>query len=312
MSRRQQAKRRHFCPATVRGLQVPRSPIGSAAVNTLWCNGQWMEAADFPAAPLDRGAILGLGLFETLLGLDGRVVFGTRHLARLAAGCARFGWLAPQRQFPDLPATMERLLQLSGLHTGPARIRLTVTAGSGPLADLASGADRLVWLTASPLAEPPASLSVNVAAWPRNQRGALVGLKCASYAENLIALDQARRAGFDDTLFFNSAGDLCEAATGNVFLVRDGILATPPLASGCLAGITRGVLLDLAARQGIACGEVALGRDDLDRADEVLLTSATRGPVAVALVAGKVLAPPRLGQRLRGLWEAEVRRKFLA
>jgi len=281
-------------------------------MSTLWCNGQWLAARDLPAAPLDRGAILGLGLFETLLGVGGRVVFRERHLERIAAGCARLGWVAPQQKFADLPEAMVRLLELSGHGAGRSRIRLTVTAGTGALADLASGADRLVWMTVSPLGDAPATLAVNIATWPRNERGALTGLKCASYAENLVALDQARRAGFDETLFFNTAGDLCEAATANVFIVRDGVLRTPPLASGCLPGITRGVVLALAARERIACEEVALRRADLDRADEVFVTSATRGPVAVSRVGERLLAQCLMGKRLRGLWEAEVRRNILA
>ena len=281
-------------------------------MNTLWCNGQWLAAGAFPAAPLDRGAILGLALFETLLAIDGAVVFCERHLARLAAGCERFGWVAPQQQFAELPRAMTRLLEIAGHGAGRARIRLTVTAGTGALADLASGADRLVWMAASPLADALATLAVNVATWPRNERGALSGLKCASYAENLVALDQARRAGFDETLFFNTSGALCEAATANVFLVRNGFLTTPPLASGCLAGITRGVVLELAAREGIACEEVALGQADLDRADEVIVTSATRGPVPVSRVGQRPLPQHVIGSRLRGLWEAAVRRNILA
>jgi len=280
-------------------------------MSSFWCNGEWLAAREFPAAPLDRGSLLGLGLFETLLGMDGRVVFCERHLARLAAGCAQWGWPPPQQQFADLPAVMAQLLQRAGLASGPARLRLTVTAGTGALADLASGADRLVWLSAAPLAEAPASLALDIAPWPRNEHGALVGLKCAAYAENLLALDRARRGGFDESLFFNTAGELCEAATSNVFIVRNGAVATPPLASGCLAGITRGVLLELAARDGMDCAEVALRRAELNLADEVFVTSATRGPVAVARVGERWLGPPRLGPRLRDLWEAQVRRSIL-
>jgi branched-subunit amino acid aminotransferase/4-amino-4-deoxychorismate lyase len=281
-------------------------------MSTLWCNGQWVEASSFPASPLDRGSILGLALFETLLGAEGRAVFWQRHLARLGAGCARFGWVSPQAEFADLPEAMERLLHTGGYATGLARIRLTVTAGTGMLTDLASGGNRLVWMAALPAAPSPGSLAVNVAPWPRNERGALAGLKCASYGENLVALDQAGRAGCDETLFFNTAGDLCEAATANVFIVREGILATPSLDSGCLAGITRGVVLELAARHGIPCEEATLRQADLDSADEVFLTSATRGPVAVSRVCEGTLAPPQLGCRIRALWEAEVRRKILA
>jgi branched-chain amino acid aminotransferase len=280
-------------------------------MNAFWCNGKWLSAADFPAAPLDRGAMLGLGLFETVLGEGGRAVFAERHLARLAAGCERLGWVSPDQEFGDLVGVMERLLQHAELGTGRARIRVTVTGGKGELAELAAGRDRLVWMMVSPAAAVPATVAVAIAPWPRNERGALAGLKCASYAENLVALDQARRAGFQETLFFNTAGELCEAATANVFLVTEGRLRTPPLTAGCLAGVTREVVLELAARNGIDCAEAALGSAELAAADEVFLTSATRGPVAVSRVAGRTLPPPQLAGRLRTLWEAEVRRTIL-
>jgi branched-subunit amino acid aminotransferase/4-amino-4-deoxychorismate lyase len=280
-------------------------------MKVFWCNGKWLTAADFPAAPLDRGAMLGLGLFETVLGEAGRAVFAERHLARLAVGCERLGWVPPGQEFGDLVAVMERLLQQEELGTGRARIRVTVTGGSGELADLAAGRDRLVWMMATPATAVPATLAVTIAPWPRNERGALAGLKCASYAENLVALDQARRAGFQETLFFNTAGELCEAATANVFLVTAGRLRTPPLAAGCLAGVTRGIVLELAARNDIDCAEATLGPAELAAADEVILTSAIRGPVAVSRVAGRTLPPPQLAGQLRTLWEAEVRQTIL-
>jgi branched-subunit amino acid aminotransferase/4-amino-4-deoxychorismate lyase len=283
----------------------------------LWCNGQWLAAGEFPAAPLDRGGLLGLGLFETLLGREGRAVFAELHLARLAAGCERLGWVPPQAEFGELVPGMERLLQEEGLGSGSARLRLTVTAGTGPLADLAAGRDRLVWLMAAPAAAVPDALAVAISPWPRNERGALAGLKCASYAENLLALDAARREGFEETLFFNTSGELCEAATANVFLVQHGVVKTPPLASGCLPGVTRGLILALAKRAGIECVEATLGPEDLGTADEMFLTSATRGVVAVSRVAGMRLPVPHiavglrlrmpgLAVRLRELWEAEV------
>lgn len=277
-------------------------------MNTIWCNGQWLPAAGFPATPQDRGAQLGLGLFETLLGLDGRAVFAGRHLARLAASCERLGWAAPQAGFDDLAGVMDELLERTGLTTGRARLRLTVSAGSGGLADIAAGPDRLVWLMAVPAAPVPDAVAVTIAPWPRNERGALAGLKCASYAENLLALDHARRAGFAETLFFNTAGELCEAAMANVFIVRNDRLSTPPPSSGCLPGVTRGVLWEIARRAGITCAEERLGPAELAAADEIFLTSATRGPLRVSRIDGRLLAAAPMTTRLRTLWEAEIRR----
>lgn len=271
----------------------------------LWCNGQWLDSQDFPASSMDRGAILGLGLFETLLALDGVPVFADRHLERLRKGCGRLGW---DLALADFHETAGELLARNHLTSGRARIRLAVTAGSGPLHDLTPGNDRLVWMAALPAGDVPASLTVNLSPWPRNERSPLAGLKCASYAENLVALDHARRLGFDETVFLNTAGQLCEAATANLFLVKNGALLTPHPDSGCLPGITRGLVLELARRQRISCVERLPGLGDLEAADEVFLTSSTRGPVAVSRFREQEFPPGPLTGILRELWDGETRR----
>ncbi len=124
--------------AALRDLHPGRGRQNGRAMRRLWCNGQWLAAGEFPAAVLDRGSLLGLGLFETLLGQDGRAVFAELHLARLAAGCERLGWVPPQAEFGELVPVMERLLREEGLGAGSARLRLTVTADTGPLAELAA------------------------------------------------------------------------------------------------------------------------------------------------------------------------------
>ena len=245
---------------------------------------------------MDRGAIHGLGLFETMLAFDGVLVFADRHLARLRQGHEALGWTV------DLPGFQEiacELLSKNFLAKGRARIRLTVTAGSGPIHDLTPGDDRLVWMTAVPALVPPESLTACLSPWPRNEFSPLAGLKCASYSENLIALDQARRQGFDETIFLNTAGHLCEAATANLFLVKDGSLFTPSLASGCLPGITREVAIELAAEEGIPCEVGALVLADLQVADEVFLTSSTMGVVRLSRLGDRALFPGPVARRLR-------------
>ena len=165
--------------------------------------------------------------------------------------------------------------------------------------DLTPGDDRLVWMTAFPALVPPESLTACFSPWPRNEFSPLAGLKCASYSENLIALDQARRKGFDETIFLNTAGHLCEAATANLFLVKDGVLFTPSLASGCLPGITREVVIELAGEEGIPCEVGALTLADLQAADEVFLTSSTIGAVPLSRLGDRVLDPGPVTRRLR-------------
>ena len=107
--------------------------------------------------------------------------------------------------------------------------------------------------------------------WPRNERGATAGLKSTSYAENVIALAYAAERGAGEAVFANLAGHLCEGTGSNVFYVVDGELRTPTLASGCLAGVTRALVLEW-------CGgrEVDESIEVLDEASEIFLASTTR------------------------------------
>lgn len=112
--------------------------------------------------------------------------------------------------------------------------------------------------------------------WTRNERGALTGLKTTSYAENVVALARAHQHGASEALFANTVGQLCEGTGSNVFVVLDGELHTPPVASGCLAGITRALAVEWTGAR-----ETDLPLDVLQRADEIFLTSSLRDIQAV-------------------------------
>ncbi|MES2657839.1 MAG: aminotransferase class IV [Verrucomicrobiota bacterium] len=272
-------------------------------MNEIWCNGQWLPADKYPGAAQDRGAFLGLGLFETMAAIDGIPVFADRHLARLRKSCEKLGWSVDLADFKNIA---DELLVRNSLATGRARLRLIVTAGSGPHNDLTPGADRLVWLAAFSAVASAESISVCLSPWPRNERSPLAGLKTACYAENLVALDHARRLGFDETLFLNTVGHLCESATANLFLVKNGVLLTPSLDSGCLPGIGREVLCELAPKLGIPLEERPLFPADLHAADEIFLSSSTRGPVPVTRCEGRQLPLGPVTAALRQGWELEI------
>lgn len=247
---------------------------------------------------MDRGAIHGLGLFETMLACDGALVFPDRHLARLRKSCETLGWPV---EYPDILEIATELLSLNRLDTGRARVRLAITAGSGAIHDLTPGSDRLIWMVASRAQVPPESISACISPWPRNEHSPLAGLKCAAYAENLIALNHARLNGFDEAIFFNTGGLLCEAATANIFLVKNGTLLTPSLDSGCLPGITRQVVLELAGKSSIACESAEITREHLQAADEIFLTSSTIGVMPVSRLGDCLLAPGHVTGILREL-----------
>ncbi len=272
----------------------------------LWCNGTWMDALDFTAAPTDRGLMHGLGLFETILAVEGQPVFADRHLARLRESCERLGW---HPFIPDLREVMAELIAMNELSHGRARIRLAISGGSGMVHDPALGPDHVLWMTAVPAAEPPASTTANLSPWVRNERSSLAGLKCASYAENLLALQHAAKHGFEETVFLNSAGKVCEAATSNLFVVKDGTVATPSLESGCLPGITRAVAIELAAELAIPCAERDLAPDELHAAGEIFITSSIRGIMALSRFENRELPPGPVTRRLRDAWNLAIRRK---
>lgn len=275
-------------------------------MSQIWCNGQWMTFAEFPADPMDRGSILGLSLFETILAIDGRPVFTGRHLARLKHGCERLGWSFYSE---GLGEAMGEILAKNQLSQGPARVRLTITAGSGSISKIERAGNSLLWMTALPVSIADETLAANISPWPRNERSPLAGLKSASYAENLIALDHARHLGFQETIFLNTAGNLCEAATSNVFLVKNDVLMTPSLDSGCLPGIAREVVLEIAARCKIPTRQSVLTPDDLHGADEVFLTSSIRGLATVSRIGDQSFETSSMTEKLRELWDLEIGRK---
>jgi branched-chain amino acid aminotransferase len=121
------------------------------------------------------------------------------------------------------------------------------------------------------LVDWPATADVVVAPWPRNERGALAGIKSVSYGENVVALAYARERGAGEALFANLAGNLCEGTGTNVFVAVGGRLLTPPLSSGCLAGVTRELLGELV---DVVDEDVAMAA--LADAEEAFLTSSTR------------------------------------
>jgi branched-chain amino acid aminotransferase len=165
-------------------------------------------------------------------------------------------------------------------------VRITVTGGPSPLGSERGAEGPTVIVAGGALPAWPAWADVAVVPWPRNERGALAGLKTISYGENVVALAWAKARGAGEAIFANTVGNLCEGTGTNVFLSVDGgrRLVTPPLSSGCLAGVTRALLLEL----GVATEEdVPVGA--LPLADEAFLASTTREVQPIRAVGGASL-----------------------
>ena len=258
-----------------------------------------VDAADARVSVFDHGLTVGDGVFETLKVIEGIPLALTRHLRRLSHSCSVLGLKVPSAD--ELRAAVHDVLASETEASRLGRLRITVTGGMGPLAsDRGSGASTVV-VAVSGMQSWPATTSAIVVPWVRNERSPVSGAKCTSYAENVVALAYAHERGFSEGLFANSVGELCEGTGTNVFIVDGESVFTPPLSSGCLAGITRELLMEWEWAR-----ERSLSMDDLSDADEVFVTSSTRDIHPVVRLGDREWAEP--GPVARQLSAQYVRR----
>lgn len=255
----------------------------------VWVNGQ-VVAADVPSIrALDHGVTVGDGAFETCKIVDGEAFALTRHLGRLGRTLTGLG----------LPAVDEARVRegidavlAAGDRINFGRVRVTVTAGAGPLGSDRDDSPATVVIAATSSRPHAKSAPVVTVPWVRNERAATAGLKTTSYAENVIAITHARSRGAEEALLANTRGELCEGTASNVFVVTDGVLRTPPLESGCLAGITRQLAIEWCREAGLEVLEEALPFEVLQTADEVIITNSSRDVQGVHAVDDRRLVAP--------------------
>ncbi|MGV9317242.1 aminotransferase class IV [Streptomyces sp. NPDC003691] len=247
----------------------------------LWVDGGPKDAGEARVSVLDHGLTVGDGVFETVKAVAGRPFALTLHLERLTRSARGLG--LPD---PDLDEIRRACAALLGADPVPlGRLRITYTGGLSPLgSDRGTAGPTLVVALGSAEERRPDSTAAVTVPWVRNERGAVAGLKTTSYAENVVALARAAGQGASEALLANTVGQLCEGTGSNVFVVVDGELLTPPLSSGCLAGITRAL-----AVEWTGAVEADLPFDVLERADEIFLTSSLRDVQAVHRIDDRLL-----------------------
>jgi branched-chain amino acid aminotransferase len=161
---------------------------------------------------------------------------------------------------------------LSRWGTRAGRLRVTATAGSAAI------------VVASDVVPVDATATVVVAPWPRNERSPLAAAKTTACVDNVLAFEYARECGATEALFLNTRDEVCEGSRTNVFAVCDGQLVTPPLSAGCLAGVTRALILEFGGAV-----EATLRLPQIMAASEAFLSSALRGAQPVAAIDGIAL-----------------------
>ncbi|MGW7080893.1 aminotransferase class IV [Streptomyces sp. NPDC054866] len=246
----------------------------------IWLNGGLQDLDTARVSVLDHGLTVGDGIFETVKTAEGRPFALTRHLERLARSARGLG--LPEPDLDEVRAACAAVINANPMPLG--RLRITYTGGLSPLGSDRGDQGQTLVVALGEATRRPDTTAVITVPWTRNERGALTGLKTTSYAENVVALARAHERGASEALFANTVGQLCEGTGSNVFVVLDGEIHTPPVASGCLAGITRALAVDWTGAR-----ETDLPLDVLDRADEVFLTSTLRDIQAVHRVDGREL-----------------------
>ncbi len=234
----------------------------------VWMNGELLADPSAPAVPVtDHGLTVGDGVFESVKVVDGQAFALGLHLERLERSATGLG-------LHDLDVEVVRrgvAAVLDGDTSPLGRVRITVTGGPSPMGSGRGSAAPTVIVAASPMDPAKETTTVITVPWPRNERGAMAGLKTTSYAENVVALAAAKEKGATEAVFANLQGHLCEGTGSNVFYVVDGELRTPTLASGCLAGVTRRLVLEW-----FGGTEVDEPIEVAAQADEIFLVSTTR------------------------------------
>ena len=247
----------------------------------VWIDGAVVAAAEARVSVFDHGLTVGDGVFETLKAVHQQPFATRRHLERLRRSAEGLGLPVPYGD-EALRAAMAEVL--ASVAEPLVRVRITVTGGPAPLGSERGEGAVTVVVAAGPLRPASPTTAVCVVPWPRNERGALAGIKTTSYAENVKALAFARARGCTEAVFPTTTDLLCEGTGSNVFVGIRGRLVTPPLSSGCLAGVTRELVLEAtgAVEQDIPMGAFLA-------ADEVFLTSTGRDVQPVTSVDDRTL-----------------------
>jgi branched-chain amino acid aminotransferase len=248
---------------------------------TVWINGGLFPDDEARISIFDHGLVVGDGVFETVKVADGVPFALTRHLARLARSAAGLGLAEPD--LDQIRAGALAVVEASE-PAALARMRITVTGGIAPLGSERAGSPLTAIVALGAMKAPAAFCDVTTVPWPRNEHGALSGLKTTSYGENVRALAYAAEHGGSEAIFPNTAGNLCEGTGSNVFVVSGGQLLTPPLSAGCLAGVTRALVTEWSGAV-----EQELPLSALAEADEAFLTGTTRDVQPIRYVDGRPL-----------------------
>jgi branched-subunit amino acid aminotransferase/4-amino-4-deoxychorismate lyase len=279
------------------GRPAWRTPVPDRA---MWVNGKLARGREAQLSLFDRGARDGEGIFETVRVERGRAQHWRRHLERLVLAAAELGFPVPPSP-SALSAALGDVLAANDL--SDAVVRITVTRGIPGGRPTRAGC----WIEAESLSgrlwrgTRTGQASAMISAVPFSP-GPIGRFKTTSRLAYHLAREEARAAGVDEALLCGADGMVFEGAVSNLFAVLRGEVATPPLTSGIVPGITRARVLELCASLGIASRERTLSRDELRAADELFVTNSVQQVVPLVALDGHPVPSRTLGARLREIY----------
>ncbi|MCA9114104.1 MAG: branched-chain-amino-acid transaminase [Planctomycetaceae bacterium] len=268
-------------------------------------NGSLVPKEQAMVSVYDHGLLYGDGVFEGIRVYGGKVFLLEEHIDRLYES-ARAIRLEIPVDAPKLAAQVKEVVEANGLDDG--YVRLVITRGAGYLGlDIRKTSHPQVIIIADTITLYPAEtyetgLLVVTASTIRNHPGALSPrIKSLNYLNNILAKIEGTDAGAGEALMLNARGEVAECTGDNIFVVRNGIIRTPPTDAGILEGVTRNAVIRLAREAGITVEETPLVRHDIYIADECFLTGTAAEVIPMVSLDGRLIGDGTPGPITRDL-----------
>jgi branched-chain amino acid aminotransferase len=245
-------------------------------------------------SPGQAGLICGWGLFTTLKIVQGEAFAYERHWRRVEkdAGITR---LPLSYSGAKVRVNLQEVIRANKVIEGCARIYLVWNdVGMWKSDEKRPEVDLVITTADLPVYADLVRLTVREHG--RHAASPLAGVKTISWLNSVWAASEAHKDGFDEVVMLNERGEVSECTAANLFVVKNDRVLTPPLSSGCLEGVTRGVLMEIASEAGTSVGEQTLRIEDLLSADEVFITSTNRNVIGVKEIAGQMIGDGKGGE----------------
>lgn len=253
-------------------------------------------------SPGQAGLICGWGLFTTVRIVRGEAFAYERHWRRLEKDAA-LTRLPMTYSGARVRVMLQEVIRANEVKEGCARIYLVWNTVGGWSSDEKMPEVDLV-ITSGDLPHYPEITRLAVREHGRHAASPLAGVKTISWLNSVWAVAEAHREGFDEVVLLNERGEVSECTAANIFAVKAEKVITPPLSSGCLEGVTRGVLMEIAGEANTAIIEQTMRLEDLYSADEVFVTSTNRNVIGVKEIAGNIIGKGTTGPITKKLDEA--------